>query len=127
MKLIFVKVLIIFYAALTVARAQESTPVEITINRDGIHLKGKFYVSEVKGTIPTVILLHGFPGNEQDVLGIGKTLSENGINVLTFNYSGTHQSEGEFNFENTQKDIEAAFEFIPVSYTHLTLPTKRIV
>jgi len=112
MRLIFVKALIIFSAALAVAQSQKSTPVEITINRNGIHLKGKFYISEGTGTFPTVILLQGFPGNKQDVLGIGKNLSEAGINAITFNYSGTLQSEGEYNFENTQKDIEAVFEFI---------------
>ena len=49
--------------------------------------------------------MQGFPGNETDVLDIGSKLSEVGINELTFNYSGTHQSEGDLNFETTQKDI----------------------
>ncbi len=110
--------LLYFYAFLillkvpTAAPCQALKPVEITIDRNGVHLKGKFYISEGAGKFPTVILLHGFPGNKQDVLDIGKILSEAGINAVTFNYSGTHQSEGEFNFENTQQDIEAAFEFV---------------
>lgn len=61
---------------------------------------------------PSVILLPGFPGNDQDVLGIGKRLSEAGINAFIFNYSGTHKSEGVFNIENSQKDINAAYNFI---------------
>jgi len=112
MRLLFLKSFVIFSAIFTIAQSQASTPVDITIHRNGIRLKGKFYISEGPGTFPTVILLQGFPGNEQDVLGIGKRLSEAGINALTFNYSGTHQSEGEYNFENSQKDIRAAFEFI---------------
>jgi len=97
---------------LTVPQSQASTPIDITINRDGVLLEGKFYVSEGTGTFPTVILLKGFPGKEMDVLGIGKKLSQEGINAVTFNYSGTYQSQGEFNFENTQKDIRAAFKFL---------------
>ena len=128
MKPIFVKALIIFSAILAVTQSQASTPVEITINRNGIHLKGKFYISEGTDTFPIVILLQGFPGNEQDVLGIGEKLSEAGINALTFNYSGTHQSEGVYNFENTQKDIKAVFEFIyqPENMHKYKIDTTRI-
>jgi len=103
---------IFFLMILAFNQSQASFPLEITINRDGVLLKGKFYMSEGIGNFPTVILLQGFPGNETDVLGIGSQLSEEEINALTFNYSGTYQSEGNFNFENTQKDINAAFEFI---------------
>jgi len=36
----------------------------------------------------------------------------NRLNVLTFNYSGTHKSEGLFSFANTQLDINAAYKFL---------------
>ena len=129
MKLILVKAFIIFSAALAVAQSQTLTPVEIIINHSGIQLKGKFYISESSGTFPTVILLHGFPGNETDVLGIGMKLSEVGYNALTFNYSGTYRSEGEFNFENSQKDIEASFNFIFQSenIAKFRIDTTRII
>jgi len=97
---------------LVVAQSQTISPVDITIDRNGVLLKGKFYAVEGEGIFPTVILLHGFPGNEKDVLGIGNKLSQAGINALTFNYSGTYQSQGLASFENQQKDIQAAFDFI---------------
>jgi uncharacterized protein len=128
MKQLLTKALIILSAILSIGEGQASNPVEITINCNGIHLKGKFYVSEETGNCPTVILLQGFPGNEQDVLGIGKKLSEAGMNALTFNYSGTHQSQGELNFDNTQKDIKAVMEFIHQSENihHFKIDTTRI-
>lgn len=101
--------------ALTILMAplgRPSTPADITIDRHGVLLKGKFYVAEGDGPFPTVVLLHGFPGNEMDVLGLGGKLSKEGINALTFHYSGTHQSQGEYSFGDTQKDIRAAFELI---------------
>ena len=108
----FFIVILLCLIFISCTQTQASTPVDITIERSGVQLKGKFYIPEGTGSFPTVILMHGFPGNEIDVLGIGKKLSEVGINALTFNYSGTHQSGGEFNFDNSQKDIEAVFELI---------------
>jgi dipeptidyl aminopeptidase/acylaminoacyl peptidase len=96
----------------SVGQSRASTPIDVTINRDGVLLQGKFYISEGIGPFPTVVLLNGFPGNELDVLGIGNLLSESRINALTFNYSGTFKSQGLTSFENQQKDIQAAFDFI---------------
>jgi dipeptidyl aminopeptidase/acylaminoacyl peptidase len=85
---------------------------EITIEREGVVLKGKFHAAAGQGPFATVILLHGFPGNETDVLGLGGRLSAQGINVLTFNYSGTFGSGGLDSFTHTLEDIGAAFAFI---------------
>jgi len=97
---------------LGVDQSRASTPIDIIINRNGVLLRGKFYISEGVGPFPTVVLLNGFPGSESDVLGIGNLLSESGLNALTFNYCGTFQSQGLTSFENHQKDIQAAFVFI---------------
>jgi dienelactone hydrolase len=94
------------------AQDQTITPASITIDRDGIELKGKFYFSEGAGYMPTVILLPGFPGNETDVLGLGNKLCQSGFNTLTFNYSGTFQSQGTSSWDQAQKDIEAAYKFL---------------
>lgn len=112
----------------SVAYGQTSTPVDITIDRSGVLLKGKFYISEGEGKFPTVILLHGFPGNELDVLGLGGELSQADINVMTFNYSGTHQSQGLYSFENTQKDIQSAFQFLhqPQNISKYKVDTSRV-
>ena len=91
---------------------QVNNPESIIIVRDGIKLQGKVFSTEGTGPFTTVILLHGFPGNEKDVLGLGKRFSEAGINALTFNYSGTFGSEGLYSFVNSQKDIKAAYDFL---------------
>lgn len=103
-------VLLLVYPVIT--KAQETMPADITIDRDGILLKGKFFFSDGSGPFPTVVLLHGFPGNESDVLGIGNKLAHAGINALTFNYSGTYQSQGQVSWDNMQLDIHAAFKFL---------------
>ena len=120
---------LLFLSLASHSRSQELNPYDVTINRDSIILKGKFYAAEEEGLYTTVILLQGFPGGENDVLGIGSRIVQEGINVLTFNYSGTHKSEGEFNFDNSQKDIEAAFAFIhkPENILKYKIDTNRIV
>ncbi len=64
------------------------------------------------GDFSTLILLHGFPGNETEVLGLGAKLRQSGVNVWSFNYRGTFQSEGLSSFPNSLADIAAAGAFL---------------
>ena len=108
----FVKIALFVVLIEFVAAYRLSGHEDITIDRGGILLTGRFFVAEGRGKFPTVVLLNGFPGGGNDVLGIGKLLAEAGINVLTFSYSGTGKSQGLTSFDNQQKDIQAAFDFI---------------
>jgi predicted esterase len=108
----FLMFIMMFASFSSFAKSQTATPIDITIDRAGVLLKGKFHMAEGTGFLPTVLLLQGFPGNETDVLGVGKILSESGINTMTFNYSGTFKSQGRTSLENSLLDIKAAFEFL---------------
>lgn len=104
---------IIFLAILLlIAQKVNSKPISISFYSDGYVLKGKFYPAEGKDPFPTVLLLQGFPGNEKDVLGLGQKAYSYGINAFTFNYRGTHKSEGQFSLENTIHDIQASLEYL---------------
>jgi len=78
----------------------------------GCKIQGKFHPATGVPPFPTVLLLSGLPGNEDDVLELGQLMSQHGINALTFNYQGTHQSEGTCGLRNTLKDIQAAIEYL---------------
>ncbi len=127
--LITVLVLFMFLTLRSNAQSQEVNPENITIFRQGVSLIGKFYIAEGQGLFPTLLLLQGFPGNQTDVIGLGKILSQSAINVMTFNFSGTHQSEGECSFENSQLDIKAALEFLyfPENIIRYKIDTSLIV
>lgn len=88
------------------------SPVDTVFQSMGHSLKAKFFLGNEADSVPTVILLHGFPAGPGDVLGLGAKLAKAGISVLTFNYSGTHQSEGEHSMENALIDIHAAYVFL---------------
>jgi dienelactone hydrolase len=90
--------------------AEES--IKVRIPSHGFFLDGKLFAAKGPGPFPTLLLNHGYPGGSEDVLGLGSKLSEAGINVLCFNVRGTHRSDGEFSFPNSQEDIGAALNFL---------------
>lgn len=106
------KIYLSLFVLILIYKIFPTVPDEILIDREGVKLKGEFYISASDDNSPTLILLQGFPGNETDVLGLGNIVSQAGINVITFNYSGTFRSQGESNWENAQEDIKAVFSFI---------------
>jgi pimeloyl-ACP methyl ester carboxylesterase len=89
-----------------------TNPVPVDLISGGCRLNAAIYPAAGNQPFPTLILLHGYPGGEGDPLGLGKRLSQRGINVLVFNYRGTWSSEGEFSFENSMADIGAAISFL---------------
>ncbi|MCU0276577.1 MAG: dienelactone hydrolase family protein [Acidobacteria bacterium] len=91
---------------------QAAKPLDVDIDNAGVILKGKLFSAAGAGPFVTVILLHGFPSDEADVLGIGGKLAEAGFNALTFNFGGSHQRPGESSMANAQREIQAAFDFI---------------
>jgi pimeloyl-ACP methyl ester carboxylesterase len=91
------------------------TLIPITFKSRGAKIKGRFFPTTGPGSCPTVILLHGFPRNEEDLFGLGQEMSEKGINVFTFNYSGTWESEGVFTPKTSLQDVESAISFLKSS------------
>ena len=74
--------------------------------------RGLFYKASGVGPFPTVILCHGFPGNDTDVLGLGQRLMKTGFNALAFNYRGTWGSEGVYTVANSLEDAISAIRYV---------------
>lgn len=110
MKTITMQILILFLVAFSITA--QTVLVKIDLISNGNKLNAKFYPVERSIPSPTMIFLHGFPGTDNDPLGLAERLNQNGINILVFNYQGTFSSEGVFNFENCANDIEAAVDFL---------------
>jgi pimeloyl-ACP methyl ester carboxylesterase len=87
-------------------------PIKINLNSNGNKLNADVYPGSSDKFIPTLILMHGFPGGEGDLFGLGKNLSPNGVNVLIFNNQGAWSSEGEFSFEACMQDVGSAINFL---------------
>jgi hypothetical protein len=102
--------------------------VPVKIYSAGYKLLGTFFLAEGKVPHPNIILLQGFPGNENN-FDIAHAMRRAGWNILVFNYRGLWGSEGKFSWNNSLEDVHAAIEFILTndSINDLRIDTKKIV
>lgn len=67
------------------------------------------YTPGGKGPHPAVLLCHGYPGNEQN-LDLAQALRRVGFSVMTFHYSGSWNSNGDFSFMNCLEDSHSVLD-----------------
>ncbi|MBT0160537.1 alpha/beta fold hydrolase [Candidatus Bathyarchaeota archaeon A05DMB-2] len=91
-------------------------PVRVVFKSQGAKVRGLFYEASGIKPLPTVILCHGFPGNDGDVFGLGERLTEEGFNALAFNYRGSWGSEGLFKDANSLEDVVSAIRYVKSSF-----------
>ncbi|MCB0823649.1 MAG: alpha/beta fold hydrolase [Bacteroidales bacterium] len=73
-------------------------------------IRGYFYPAK-ETNAQTLLFTQGFM-DSGDIWDLGKTLSENNINVFSFDFRGCFESEGEQGLMNSQEDIGAALTFL---------------
>ena len=85
--------------------------IELTIPSKGAEMVGHMYTANGPGPHPTVIFLHGFPGNEKN-LDVAQALRRAGFNTLYFHYRGAWGSAGDYTLHNVTEDAAAAVTFV---------------
>src|SRR6185436_18741690 len=73
-------------------KAYPATGEGLRVPSGGALMNAMVYVPSGKGPHPVVVLLHGFPGNEQN-LDLAQSLRRAGWAVVTFHYRGSWGSE----------------------------------
>jgi pimeloyl-ACP methyl ester carboxylesterase len=71
----------------------------------GSLLNAQLYQPAGGGAHPTVVLLHGLPGNEQN-LDLAQVMRRAGWTVITFHFRGSWGSQGRFTLLNCSEDVE---------------------
>ena len=86
------------------------------------------YTAAGSGIHPTLLLLHGFPGNEQN-LDLAQAARRAGWNVLTLHYRGSWGSPGTFSFGHASDDAFAALQYLqqPSVVAKYRIDTSAIV
>ena len=84
---------------------------EVAIASGESYMNGIVYVASGPGPHPVAILLHGYPGDEQNG-DIAQALRRAGWDVLFFHYRGSWGSEGRFSFSNAREDVISALELV---------------
>jgi len=94
----------------------------------GVEINGVAYLAGGAGAHPTLVLLHGLPGNEKN-LDLAQAVRRAGWNVVTFNYRGSWGSPGNFTFEGNLADAKAVLAYLrdPKHAGFLQVDTKRLV
>lgn len=94
----------------------------------GVKVNGVAYLAAGAGVHPTVVLLHGLPGNEKN-LDLAQAIRRAGWNAITFNYRGSWGSPGTFSFANVLADVPAVLASLrdPANAKALGIDTTRIV
>lgn len=84
----------------------------------GILIPGKrgkllsvLYTAGGAGPHPMVLLLHGIPGCEQN-LDLAHALRRAGFHVMTFHYSGSWGSDGNYALRHNLEDTETVLEYL---------------
>lgn len=87
-----------------------------------------FYLAAGNRPHPTMLFLHGFPGNEQN-LDLAQAARRAGWHVLTLHYRGSWGSPGSFSFDHASQDAFTAVQFLeaPATVAKYRIDTSAIV
>jgi pimeloyl-ACP methyl ester carboxylesterase len=94
----------------------------------GVEINGVAYLAGGAGPHPTLVLLHGLPGNEKN-LDLAQAVRRAGWNVVTFNYRGSWGSPGTFSFRGNLADAKAVLAYVraPANAQTLQIDTRKLV
>lgn len=84
---------------------------EMVVPSHGENLFGIFYLAAGAGDHPTAVLLHGFPGYEQN-LDLAQAIRRAGWNVLALHYRGSWGVGGDFSLAHAMEDSDAMAAFV---------------
>lgn len=100
--------------------------VELNIPSSGSLLQGFLYRANGKQKHPTLLLLHGYPGNERN-LDLAQVVRSKGWNVIYFDYRGSWGSQGKFSFENAVEDVVNVVAFCEKNQDKFQIDPSNIV
>ena len=99
---------------------------ELFIPSGNSQIAGLIYSANGLQKHPTLLLLHGYPGNERN-LDIAQIVRSHGWNVIYFDYRGSWGSQGKFSFKNCVEDVVNVVAFCNKYQDSLKIDTSNIV
>lgn len=99
-----------------------------TVPTGGVRVNAMMYLASGDQPHPTMLMLHGFPGNETNI-DLMQAVRRAGWNVMRINYRGSWGSPGKFSFASSRADGEAALAFLrdPANVAKYRIDPSRIV
>ncbi len=109
-------------------KASPATMVQLAVPSHGEQLLGVFYLAAGAGPHPTAIVMHGFPGYEQN-LDLAQAIRRAGWNVMAVHYRGSWGVKGTFSYTHAMEDANAEITFLldPANAAKYRIDTNKIV
>ena len=92
----------------------------------GVNLNAVLYTAAGAGPHPTILLLHGLPGNEQN-LDLAQSIRRAGWNVLTLHYRGSWGTPGTFSFAHCLEDAAATIDWLRSAEAAPRIDSRQLV
>jgi pimeloyl-ACP methyl ester carboxylesterase len=99
--------------------------IELFIPSGNSLVAGFIYKANGAQKHPTLLLLHGYPGNERN-LDIAQVVRAHGWNVIYFDYRGSWGSQGKFSFRNCVEDVINVVSFCKKYQDSLQIDTSNM-
>ena len=99
--------------------------MELQLPSAGSLLQGFMYKANGGQPHPTLLLLHGYPGNERN-LDLAQAVRAQGWNVIYFNYRGSWGSQGEFSFRHCVEDVKNVIAYCKQNAAKMQIDTQHI-
>jgi pimeloyl-ACP methyl ester carboxylesterase len=118
-------------AQMPVGKSASSAPAsmqQMVLPSHGSMLLGVFYLAAGNEPHPTAIILHGFPGFEQN-LDLAQTMRAHGWNVLAVHYRGSWGVKGDFSFLHSAEDADTEVRFVldPANVQKYRIDPHRVI
>jgi hypothetical protein len=84
---------------------------ELTIPSGDDRMAALIYIANGPGPHPTVVMLHGFPGNEKN-LDLAQAIRRSGFNIVFFHYRGAWGSEGTYSLLQIDDDALTVLSYL---------------
>jgi uncharacterized protein len=109
-------------------KAHPPTMAALQIDSQGQKINAVFYLAAGAGQHPTVILLQGLPGDEQN-LDLAQTVRREGWNVLVLRDRGALGGPGRYTIATAIADAQAALAFVrdPATVEQYRLSPGKVV
>jgi len=100
----------------------------VLIPSAGVRLNGVLYVAQGRGVHPTVVFLHGFPGDEKNA-DLAQAVRRAGFNALVFHYRGAWGSPGTYSYSHVLEDVAAALTWLrePATADSVRVDPERLI
>jgi pimeloyl-ACP methyl ester carboxylesterase len=108
--------------------ATPASTQQMILPSHGNMLLGVFYLAAGAEPHPTAVILHGFPGFEQN-LDLAQTLRAHGWNVLAMHYRGSWGVKGDFSFAHAAEDADTEVRCVldPANARKYRIDTHRVI